>query len=201
CFLVALPNRDRTLRGTLVLPEERTQELRTAATMEAFLHTSFPDILPYLVETPEALLHKPLGEIITIRCGVLHHAGAVLLLGDAAHAVVPFMGQGVNIGLEDCQVLAELFDEHGADLERVFATMTARRRPEGLACADLSAWNYQELTRGRPPDAAPPEASLVSQVNFSGLSYQRVAERTIPRWCPRVVASAPYAEPAMVAAT
>ena len=146
------------------------------------------------------MLHKPLGDIITIRCDVLHHAGAVLLLGDAAHAVVPFMGQGVNIGLEDCQVLAELFDEHGADLERIFATMTARRWPEGLACADLSAWNYQELTGGRLPAAAPPDTSLVSQVNFSGLSYQRVAERTIPRWCPRVVASAPYAEPAMFAA-
>ncbi len=189
-FMVALPNRDRTLRGTLVLPDDRARELRTAAALDAFLTTYFPDILPYLAEMAEELLQRPVGEIVTVRCEVLHYAGSVLLLGDAAHSVVPFMGQGVNLGLEDCAVLAGLLDEHGTDLEQAFAAVTEQRLPEGLACADLSEWNYKELTSGRPVAAASAEESLVSQVNFSGLSYRRVAERAIPHWCPRVVASA-----------
>lgn len=188
-FMVALPNRDRTFRGTLVLPDQRVRELHNTEAMRAFLETHFPDILPHLEETAEDLVRKPLCEIVTVRCDALHHAGSVLLLGDAAHTVVPFMGQGVNIGLEDCCVLAGLFEEHGDDLERVFAAVAERRLPEGLACADLSEWNYKELTCGRPIAAGPAEESLVSQVNFSGLSYRNVAERAIPNWCPRVVAS------------
>src|SRR5262249_57182876 len=169
-FMVALPNRDRTLRGTLVLPDDRTRELRTAAALDAFLKTYFPDILPHLTETAEELLQRPVGEIVTVRCEVLHYAGSVLLLGDAAHAVVPFMGQGVNLGLEDCGVLAGVLDQHGADLERAFAAVTEQRLPEGLACADLSEWNYKELTSGRPVAAAPPEEALVSPADLSRLS-------------------------------
>jgi kynurenine 3-monooxygenase len=185
--MVALPNRDRTFRATLVIPDDRARELRTTESMDAFLKNYFPDILPHLAETTEELLRRPVGEIVTVRCEVFHHAGSALLLGDAAHAVVPFMGQGVNIGLEDCAVLAGLLEEHGSDLEGAFAALTERRLPEGLACADLSAWNYRELTSGRVVATAPVEESLVSQVNFSGLSYRRVAERTLPNWSPRVV--------------
>jgi kynurenine 3-monooxygenase len=189
-FMVALPNRDRTFRGTLVLPDERARRLGAAEAMHGFLETHFPDILPYLVETAAELLRGPAGEIVAVRCEALHHAGSVLLLGDAAHAVVPFMGQGVNMGLEDCGALAGHLDEHGSDLERAFAAMTEERLPEALACADLSEWNWNELTSGRPVTAAPAEDSLVSQVNFSGLSYRKVAERLIPNWRPRVVATA-----------
>lgn len=189
-FMVALPNRDRTLRATLVLPSHQGQALRTVETMNSFLKTRFPDILPHLAESAEELLQKPLGDIVTVRCEVFHHAGSMLLLGDAAHAVVPFMGQGVNLGLEDCVALQESLDEYGDDMERAFAAMNKRRVPEGLACADLSEWNFKELTSGRLVKTAPGEESLVSQVNFSGLTYRRVAERTIPNWCPRVMASA-----------
>ena len=151
--MVALPNRDRTLRATLVLPDEWNRQLQYAKAMEAFLSAQFPDVLPYLTETPEQLADRPVGEIVSVRCDVLHHAGSVLLLGDAAHAVVPFMGQGVNIGLEDCQVLAESLDEYGSDLEQAFGAVSERQLPEGLACADLSEWNYSELTSGRPAAA------------------------------------------------
>ncbi len=156
---------------------------------EAFLSAQFPDVLPYLTETPEKLADRAVGEIVSVRCDVLHHAGSVLLLGDAAHAVVPFMGQGVNIGLEDCQVLAESLDEYGSDLEQAFAAVSERQLPEGLACADLSEWNYSELISGHPAAAVLGKESLVSQVNFSGLSYRSVAERAMPNWRPRVAVS------------
>jgi kynurenine 3-monooxygenase len=133
-------------------------------------------------------MRKPSGEIVTVRCEVFHHGSSTLLLGDAAHAVVPFMGQGVNIGLEDCLALEEVLDEHGEDLERAFADLTSRRLTEALACADLSEWNLRELTSGRPAAGSPSE-SLVARVNFSGQSYRDVAEWAIPNWSPRVVAS------------
>jgi kynurenine 3-monooxygenase len=102
----------------------------------------------------------------------------------------PFMGQGVNIGLEDCAVLDGLLDQFGDDLAGAFAELTERRLPEGLACADLSEWNFKELTSGRPVAIDKGQVPLVSQVNFSGMSYRMVAERALPNWSPRVVASA-----------
>jgi len=190
-FMVALPNRDGTLRGTLILPDKLVRELRTPEAMETFLTQYLPDILPYLAETPAELLRKPVGDMITVRCGQFHHSDAVLLLGDAAHAVVPFMGQGVNIGLEDCIVLAEVMEEHGQDLEKAFACVTRRRLSEALACADLSEWNLQELVSGTPTPTGPVSDSLVSRVNFSGLAYAAVAARVIPDWRPRVVTAIP----------
>jgi len=189
-FMVALPNRDRTLRATLILPNARNQELITPQAMHAFLATHLPDTLPFLTETPAELLRKPVGEIVNVRCDVFHHRDTVLLLGDAVHAVVPFMGQGVNIGLEDCMALDQVLDDHGGDLETAFAAFSRMRLSEGLACADLSEKNLHELTSGASPPAGPAVESLVSRVNFSGLSYQAVAECAIPNWTPRVVNSA-----------
>src|SRR5262249_36872604 len=116
-----------------------------------------------------------------------HYGNSVVLVGDSAHAVVPFMGQGVNIGLEDCMVLADLLVEHGEDLETAFTSLTQKRQSEALACADLSEWNLQELISGVTPDLGPVSESLVSRVNFSGLPYKAVAQRVIPNWTPRVV--------------
>ncbi len=186
--MVALPNLDRTLRATLVLGERHLAETPDGASFESFLRTHLPDVMPFLVETGEQIRARPAGEITAIRVSTFHLADRVLLLGDAAHATVPFMGQGVNIGLEDGAVLAPRRDEHPADRGAAFAELTRRRLPEGLACADLSAANYRELTSGIPLAAGSSTAtSVVAEVNFGGAPYTAVARQVFPGWAPRVV--------------
>lgn len=186
-FMVALPNQDRTLRATLILPEAKSQTLQAPEDLRALFREQLPDIVPHLSESPEEILQKPFGEIATVRCGSLHFKDKILLLGDAAHAVVPFMGQGVNLGLEDCQVLDELMEKPGQKLEEIFTLFQQRRLAEVLACADLSAWNFHELVSGRPPTQVAGAPSPVAQVNFSGKSYQSLAEQFLPGWRPKVV--------------
>jgi kynurenine 3-monooxygenase len=184
-FLAALPNLDGGMRGTLVIPDSRRHEISRPDTILRFLNQYLPDILPDLAESPEQISQKPFGEIVTVRCEQYHLAGRLLLMGDAAHAMVPFMGQGVNFGLEDCLVLARLMDEHGMQLDRAFDSFTRFRVPEALACSDLSEWNLKELLGGRP-NSNPANPPLVVEVNFSGQPCATIAARTIPGWSPRV---------------
>jgi kynurenine 3-monooxygenase len=83
--------------------------------------------------------------MVTIKCSPWHAGGRVLLLGDAAHAIVPFFGQGINCGFEDCTILLELLDRHGADWERVFSQFEQSRRANTDAIADLAVENFVEM--------------------------------------------------------
>jgi kynurenine 3-monooxygenase len=191
-FMVALPNLDKRLRATLVLPDARLAALDTPDALAAFLREQLPDAAPHLAESADQLLLRPVGDIVTVRVGACHWRDRVVLLGDAAHSVVPFMGQGVNLGLEDCAVFADLLDEQQGDLGSVFAELTRRRVPEGLACADLSMSNFRELVSGdgvEVPSGETAAASVVARVNFVEQSYQSVARQTLANWAPRVGAA------------
>jgi kynurenine 3-monooxygenase len=90
--------------------------------------------------------------MVTIKCLPWHVDGKVLLLGDAAHAIVPFFGQGINCGFEDCTVLVELFDRHGLDWARVFAEFEKERKVNTDAIADMAIENFTEM-RDRVSDS------------------------------------------------
>ncbi|MBM3983475.1 MAG: kynurenine 3-monooxygenase, partial [Planctomycetes bacterium] len=85
------------------------------------------------------------GGLVTVRCGPWHLGGQALLMGDAAHAIVPFFGQGMNCAFEDCEVLAELFDAHGGDCAEVFPRFFAARKPNTDAIAQLALDNFVEM--------------------------------------------------------
>jgi 2-polyprenyl-6-methoxyphenol hydroxylase-like FAD-dependent oxidoreductase len=113
----------------------------------------------------------------------MHHEGSVLLLGDAAHAIAPFLGQGINLGFEDCLTLDELLD---GDLSSLGERFTGARKGNADAAATLSMTNYQELAHGDSSErtVAPGQdgagaAALVVTVNFAGLSYTEVLRRII----------------------
>src|SRR6202050_4263382 len=98
--------------------------------------------MPQLGETfPD----NPTGSMVTVKCSPWHVDAKSLLIGDAAHAIVPFFGQGINCGFEDCTVLLELLDRHGADWERVFREFELARKVNADAIADLAVENFVEM--------------------------------------------------------
>ena len=147
-MLIALPNLDGTFTCTLFLPHEGDSSfagLGDAATVAAFFRRDFPDVLTLMPSVAEEFLSNPVGHMGTIRCQPWHYRDRALLLGDAAHAIVPFHGQGMNCAFEDCLELDRLMGLHGDDWQQVFSQFEAIRRPSANAIADMALENYVEM--------------------------------------------------------
>jgi kynurenine 3-monooxygenase len=147
-MLIALPNVDGTFACILFLPFEGTDsfaQLSTPAAVVEFFQSRFPDANPLMPDLADNFLANPTGAMVTIKCSPWHVGGRALLLGDAAHAIVPFFGQGINCGFEDCTCLLELLDRRGADWARVFREFEEARRVNTDAIADLAVENFVEM--------------------------------------------------------
>jgi kynurenine 3-monooxygenase len=147
-MLIALPNIDGTFGCILFLPFEGRDSfahLTTRAEVTEFFRSQFPDAMPVMPEFAETFLANPTGAMVTVKCSPWHAGGCALLLGDAAHAIVPFFGQGINCGFEDCTTLLELVDRLGADWERVFPEFEEARKINTNAIADLALENFVEM--------------------------------------------------------
>lgn len=148
-MLMALANLDGSFTVTLYLPVDGPNGAETYDTPErvrGMFERHFPDALPWIPDLEDDYLANPVGVLGTVRCRPWHFEGRVALIGDAAHAIVPFFGQGMNAGFEDCRVLDELFerDETG-DWETVFARYDESRKPNGDAIADMALDNFIEM--------------------------------------------------------
>jgi kynurenine 3-monooxygenase len=147
-MLIALPNVDGTFACILFLPFEGCDsfaQLTTRGSVIEFFQARFPDALPLMPGLVDNFFGNPTGAMVTIKCAPWHVEGRVLLLGDAAHAIVPFFGQGINCGFEDCTNLWELIDRHGADWARVFSEFEKARKVNTDAIADLAVENFVEM--------------------------------------------------------
>ena len=148
-LMIALPNLDGSFNCTLFFPYEGPESfaaLQTPADVTAFFGRVFPDAVPLMPALTDEFFAHPTGSLVTIRCFPWKYDDDVLLLGDASHAIVPFYGQGMNAGFEDCSVLNELLDQHGdGDWPAVFAEFQAQRKPNTDAMADLAVYNFVEM--------------------------------------------------------
>src|SRR5271166_4198058 len=147
-MLIALPNIDGTFACILFLPFEGGDSFAGLATrpeLLQFFEARFPDALGLMPQLAENYFANPTGNMVTVKCSPWHVDGKVLLLGDAAHAIVPFFGQGINCGFEDCTVLIDLLDHHGADWARVFADFEKERKVNTDAIADMAIENFTEM--------------------------------------------------------
>jgi kynurenine 3-monooxygenase len=147
-MLIALPNIDGTFACILFLPFEGVDSfvsLTTAADVVRFFEARFPDAISLMPQLADSYFANPTGAMVTIKCSPWHVEGRALLLGDAVHAIVPFFGQGINCGFEDCTCLLELLDRHGADWSRVFAAFENARRVNTDAIADMAIENFTEM--------------------------------------------------------
>lgn len=154
-MLIALPNIDGTFACILFLPfagPASFAELDSHSDVLEFFRARFPDAVPLMPDLADNFFANPTGAMVTVKCSPWHVEGRALLLGDAAHAIVPFFGQGINCGFEDCTCLLDLVDRHGADWPRTFAEFEAARKVNTDAIADLAIENFVEM-RDRVADA------------------------------------------------
>lgn len=147
-MLIGFPNLDRSFTLSLHLPfegEPSFASLRTPDDVERLFEKSFPDALPLLPNLAADFFDRPEASMVTIRCSPWTYRDKVLLIGDAAHAIVPSYGQGANSGFEDCSVLADCIADSAGDWRRAFARYEALRKPNAEAIADLALEHFHEL--------------------------------------------------------
>src|SRR5688572_22261323 len=146
-MLIALPNLDGSLTVTLFLPFDADpgfDQLKDEASIMKFFSAHFSDVIPLMPELVKDFLTHPTGALGTIRCKPWH-TYCSLLMGDAAHAIVPFYGQGMNCAMEDVLILDRILDEHKEDWPAAFKAYQANRKKDTDAIADLALENYTEM--------------------------------------------------------
>lgn len=187
-MLIALANDDGSFTCTLFMPfegENSFEALKTDADVDAFFKKTFPDFYEMFPGLIDSWHDHPLSSLAIIRC-YPWTKGKVALMGDAAHATVPFYGQGMNAGFEDCTVLWDLMQQHNENWPAIFEEYQKIRKPDGDAVQDLSVHNYyvmrdyvadpmfllqkkiEERFSKLYPDKWMP---LYSQVSFSSIRY------------------------------
>jgi kynurenine 3-monooxygenase len=147
-MLIALPNTDGTFTCTLFLPFEGDVSfaaLKTEQDVKAFFNTHFPDAVPMMPTLIEDFFNNPTSSLITTHIQPWHYKDKSALIGDAAHAIVPFYGQGMNAGFEDCSVLAALMNEYNEDWDKILDVYDHKRKPNGDAVAELALLNFVEM--------------------------------------------------------
>ena len=147
-MLIALPNVDGTFACILFLPfegENSFARLDSETTLRDFFKARFADALPLMPEMSKQFFQNPTGSMVTIKCSPWHVNGKVLILGDAAHAIVPFFGQGMNCAFEDCTIFLELLDQHGPHWPGLFSEFENARKADTDAIADLANDNFIEM--------------------------------------------------------
>lgn len=190
-MLIALANNDGSFTCTLFMPykdhENSFENLKTKDDVRNFFKTKFPDFYEMMPNVAESWGDHPLSSLAITRCFPWTYGKAVLM-GDAAHATVPFYGQGMNAGFEDCFKMWQLFQQYGDDWNQIFETYSKTRKPDGDALQDLSLHNYyvmrdyvadpsfllQKKIEARIFEEYPDKwMPLYSQVTFSDIPYSK----------------------------
>jgi kynurenine 3-monooxygenase len=189
-MMMGLANTDGGFTGTLFMPHEGEFSFGTIKDekdLMRFFEAHFRDAIPMLPDLAEQYFRNPTSNLAIIRCAPWTHGDKAALIGDAAHAIVPFYGEGMNAGYEDCKVLNDLLNEHGDDnWGTVLDAYGKARKPNGDAIADLSLRNFVEMRdlvadprfilrkkiEGRLQQLHPDQwLPLYSQVKFSDIPY------------------------------
>ncbi|MEI6020497.1 MAG: NAD(P)/FAD-dependent oxidoreductase, partial [Bacteroidota bacterium] len=147
-MMIALPNLDGNFTCTLFLPfegEKSFAQLKTREQVKAFFDEEFSDAVPLMPSLLDDFEHNPTSALVTVKCYPWTFDDKIALIGDAAHAIVPFYGQGMNCGFEDCVVLNALIDKHKENWPAILQEYQVLRKPDGDAIADLAIANFVEM--------------------------------------------------------
>jgi kynurenine 3-monooxygenase len=146
---IALPNPTGDFTVTLFLAKENAAlsftQLQSKDAITSFFKTYFPEIFTAIPDLVEQFIQNPIGNLGTVKCMPYHYKDKCLLLGDAAHAIVPFYGQGMNCSFEDVVVLDKLIDTHTTNWTTIFEQYYLLRKPNTDAIADLAVDNFYEM--------------------------------------------------------
>jgi len=192
-MLIALPNLDQSFTVTLFMPREIFAGIKNSGNIVQFFKQHFPDVIPVIGQERliKDFLTNETGKLVSLKCWPHYIEEGSLILGDAAHAMVPFYGQGMNAGFEDCLVFSELLQQNG-DLHKAGRLYSEIRYKDSYAICDLAMYNYIEMRshvnspvfrlRRRldrflhwlfPRDYVP----LYTMVSFTRIPYSKVVER------------------------
>jgi len=144
-MMIALPNQDRSFTCTCFWPYSAFDQLNRESDIRAYFERHFPDAAVLMPTLVEDFQRNPVGSLVTIHCAPWHYSDRALIIGDAAHAIVPFYGQGANCAFEDCSVLAECVRHHAPDWQKVFAECARLRKPNADAIAEMALHNFIEM--------------------------------------------------------
>ncbi len=194
-MLIALPNPDGSFTCTMFFPFKGNPSfelLKTKDDVSKFFTEIFPDAIPLMPNLVNDFFNNPTGSLVTMKCAPWSFENKLVLIGDAAHAIVPFYGQGMNCGFEDCSILNQLLDTHTDDWQKVIPAYEGFRKPAADAIAELAVANFFEMRDlvGHPdfllrkkiegrfaakyPDKWIP---LYTMVTFSHLPYNEALQR------------------------
>jgi kynurenine 3-monooxygenase len=146
-MLIALPNPDKTFTCTLFFPFEGSpsfSDLTTPEKVEQFFKKEFPDVADLIPDYKEQFESNPTSSLVTVKC-FPWLKNRTFIIGDACHAIVPFYGQGMNAGFEDCRLLMEMAEAARFDWDQVLTAFQATRKKDADAIADLALKNFVEM--------------------------------------------------------
>ncbi len=189
-MMIALPNPDGSFTCTLFFPFEGPNsfaELKTTEQVHAFFKYNFPDAVPFMPNLVEEFFQNPTSSLVTIKCYPWVR-GKVALIGDAAHGIVPFYGQGMNAGFEDCRVLDDIIEASTGGWDSILSEYQEQRKPQADAIATMAIQNFTEMR------------DLVADPNFllrkkiEATIYNRYPQKWIPQYSMVTFSHIPYSE-------
>ncbi|MFA1537404.1 FAD-dependent oxidoreductase [Actinomadura monticuli] len=190
-MMIALPNLDRSFTCTLFWPKGDFAALDTPAKVTGYFAENYPDVAGLMPDLADDYAHNPIGSLVTVRCRPWTRYGAgatVALLGDAAHAIVPFFGQGANCAFEDCIEIDRCLDETGGDWRRALSLYQERRKANTDAIAEMALDNFVEMR-----DRVSSPVYRAKQAATHALE-RRLAGRYVSRYELVSFSTLPYAE-------
>lgn len=191
-MLIALANADCSFTCTLFAPNDGDRyslaSLTDGEAITALFESEFPDFAVLVPDLVSQFLENPTGHLGTIRVDGWHVDDRAVILGDAAHAIVPFHGQGMNAAFESCSVLMSAIERHPHDWASAFSEFEAIRKPDVDAIADMALDNYVEMRSSVRDDRYVLKRELALELE------RRWPDRFIPRYSMVMFSTMPYAE-------
>lgn len=192
-MLIALPNMDGSFTCTLFLAYDKSlggdnsfENLDTPQKVNEFFTRNFSDAVDLMPSLTHDFFENPTGTLMTVKCYPWNLGGNAVLLGDSAHAIVPFFGQGMNAAFEDCVYLNRCIDEYGGNWEKIFGEFQKMRKPNTDAIADLAQENFIEMR----DLVATPRYQLKKKIETE--LYKKHPETFIPKYTMVTFMRIPY---------
>lgn len=178
-MLIALPNPDGSFTCTLFFPFEGDPSFATLdspSKVSTFFRKTFTDAFDLMPGLEKDFFNNPTSSLVTVKCFPWIRDDKFLLIGDAAHAIVPFFGQGMNCGFEDCTVLDGMIDEFAHDWKRILAVFQEKRKPDADAIAELALTNFVEM-RDRVADP-----KFLLQKKIESKLHEKFPDKWVPAY-------------------
>lgn len=190
-MLIALANLDGSYTCTLFFPfegEKSFASLNTPEAVTAFFKEVFPDAFELMPSLTEDYFQNPTSSLVTIRCSPWNYGDRLLLMGDASHAIVPFYGQGMNSGFEDCTVLNDILNRNGGDLSKAIEEFSGSRKKDADAISELALNNFIEMR-----DLVADEKFLLRK-KIEKRIYEKYPDKWMPLYSQVTFSHIPYSE-------